>query len=117
MAPAKSGVPASNLCGDFLPGAVEKINAGNHVAAALERRHVFEQFAPPIEDADARRAAQFVAGEGQKIAADFLHIHRPVAGALGGVHQRDDAAPAGAGAQLGHGIDRAQRVGNMGEGK
>ena len=100
-----------------LPGAVEKIHAGDHVAAALERRHFLQQFAPAIEDADAGRAANFVAGKGEEIAADFLHVHRAVAGALGGVHQGDDAAAAGAGAEFGGGIDRAEGVGNVGEGE
>ena len=96
---------------------MEKIDAGDHVAAALKRRHVLQQFAPAIKHADAGRPADFVAGKGEKIAADVLHIHRPVPGALRGIHQRDDAALARARAEFGDGIDRAERVGNVGEGK
>ena len=83
-----------------IPGAVEEIHAGDHVAAALERRHFLEQFAPAIEDADAGGAADFVAGKGEEIAADFLRVQRAVAGALGGVNQSDDAAARGRGRRV-----------------
>jgi hypothetical protein len=42
-----------------------------------------------------------VAGEGEKIAADGLHVHGHVPGALRGVHECGDAEPACAGAQVG----------------
>ena len=115
MAAAKSGVPASNLCGGSFQVLWKKSTLEIMSPPAVKGRHVREHFAPPVEDAAAGGTAEFVAGEGQEIAADFLHIDGPVPGALGGIDQRDNAAAAGAGAQLGHGIDRAQRVGNVGE--
>jgi hypothetical protein len=100
MAAAKSGVPASNLCGGSFQVLRKKSTLAIMSPPPWKRRHLRQQFAPAIEHADAGRAADFVAGKGQKIAADFLHIHRAMADALGGVHQRDDAAPAGARAQV-----------------
>ena len=76
----------------FFPGALVEIDVQNHFAAALVRRHCFQTLPPAIQHADAGRPAHFVAGEREEIAADFLHIERPMAGALRGVHQRRDAA-------------------------
>ena len=80
------------LVRNLLPRAAEKIDACDHVAAALERRHFLQLFLPAVERADASRSANFVPGKSQKIAADFLHVDRRDGRALGGVHQRDDAA-------------------------
>jgi hypothetical protein len=88
MAPEMSGVPASNLCGIGFHFQVSlETDARNHVAAALPGRHGFEDFLAAIQDADARGSAHFVAGEGEEIAADLLHIQQQVPGALRGVHQ------------------------------
>ena len=88
-------------------------DAQNHFAAALIRRHGVENFLPSPQHADAGRPANFVAGERKKIAADGLHVHGQMPGALRAVHERDDAQLARAGAKFGHGIQRAQRIGNV----
>ena len=82
----------------------------NHFTAALIRRHGVEQFLPSPQHADAGRPADFVAGEREEIAADGLHVHRTMPGALRGVHERRDAELPRAGAQVGNRIHRAQRV-------
>ena len=50
----------------------------------------------------------------EKIATELLHVERAMAGALRGIHQRGDAQLARAGAELGNGINRAERVRDVG---
>ena len=52
-------------------------------------------------------------GENQKIGAELLDIERAMAGALSGIDQCGNAELARPRAQLGHWIDRAERVRNM----
>ena len=49
----------------------------------------------------------------EEIAADLLHVDGAMARTLRRVDERDDAALAGAFAEFGDGIDRAERVGNV----
>ena len=89
---------------------------GDHAAATLPGRHGVEQRAPAVKDADARHPGHLVPGERQEIAAERLHVDRHVPDRLRGVHHCHGADPLRPRAELGHGIDRAERVGNMGEG-
>ncbi len=97
-----------------LPRAPVELHVQDHFPAALIRRHVCEHFLAAVQDPDAGRPAHFVAREGQEVAADLLDIHRAMPGALRGVHQCRDAELARAGAQVCHGVDRAERVGDVG---
>ena len=105
-----SGVPASKPMRRFLELGLLVFDGQNHFAAALIRRHGVEQFLPSPQHADAGRPANFVAGEREEIAADGLHVHGHVPGALRAVHERGDAELARAGAKVGDGIHRAHRV-------
>ena len=105
-----SGVPASNRCGACLEFGLVVADGQNHFAAALIRRHGVENLLPAPQHADAGRPANLVAGEREEIAADGLHVHRHMPGALRAVHQRDDAELARAGAQFGDRIHHAHRV-------
>src|SRR5260370_24997391 len=52
-------------------------------------------------------------GEREEIAADLLHVERTMARALRRIDEYEDAAPAGAFAVFGDGIDRPERIGNV----
>ena len=99
-----SGVPASNLCGACFQVLFWKSTRQDHLPAALIRRHGFEHFLPAIQHADARRPAHLVAGEGEEIAADLLHVEGRVPGALRGIHERRDAELARARAEFATGL-------------
>ena len=73
----------------------------NHLAAGEERRHGVQQFFTSVENADAHGAVDLVAGEGEEIRVQRLHVHRNVRRALravddqhraGAVHQRRELA-------------------------
>ena len=66
-------------------------DAADHAAAAQERRHRFEQFAPAIEHADARGPEHLVAAEGQKVGAQRADVDLLVRHALGRVDQHQRA--------------------------
>jgi len=89
----------------------------DHLAPALIGRHAIEHFLASVKGADAGGAANLVAGEGEEIAADGLHIHGQVAGALGTIHEGYNAAFPRAGAELGDGIHGAHGVGDVHHGK
>ena len=65
----------------------------NHLAAGEERRHGVQQFFTSVENADAHGAVDLVAGEGEEIRVQRLHVHRNVRRALRAV---DDQHRAGA---------------------
>jgi hypothetical protein len=67
IAPAMCGVPASNFHGSWLKVVF-------HVAAALPRRHRFEQRLAAVQYADARRSDHLVSGEAVEIAIQRLHV-------------------------------------------
>ena len=78
----------------------------------------FENFRAAVKRADAGRRTHFVAGEGEEIATELLHIDRQMPGALRGIDERDRRRlRARCAAQLGDGIDRAERVRDVGEGE
>ena len=89
----------------------------DHAAAGFVGREFVEQRAAAVEDADAGGTAHFVAGEDEEITAEGLHVDRGVADRLGGVDQGDGPDGAGAAAEFGGVVDRAEGVGNMGEGQ
>ena len=71
---------------------------GQHLAAALPRRHLRQQLGFAVQRADAGRAIQLVAGEGVEIDVEPLYVGRAVNHALsavdhhacaGGMRQRD----------------------------
>ncbi len=46
----------------------------DHVAAALIRRHFFQQLPSPVKHPHARRTEQLMTGKGVKIAAEILDV-------------------------------------------
>ncbi len=82
----------------------------NHVAAAEERRHRFEQRFLAVEDADARRAVQLVSGRRVEVAVERLDVDRHVVRGLRSVDEHRHAARVRDADDLLDGIDRAERV-------
>ena len=85
----------------------------DHVAAALERLHALEQRRLAVQNADAGRAAQLVAGERVEIAIQVLHVDRQVRRRLRAVDQHRHAARMRERDHLFDRVDAAQRVGDM----
>ena len=102
------------LGGGFPSGAGE-LDVFYHAPAALPGWHGVEQGAAAVEHADAGGTAHFVAGKGEEIAAEGLHVEGLVADGLGGVYEGDGTDGAGAGAKLDGGVDDAEGVGDVGE--
>ena len=88
----------------------------DHLAAGLPRRHRLQQLLAADERADARGAVHLVAGEGVEVAAERLHVHRQVRRGLGAVHHRHRARRPASRRDLGHVVDGAQGVGDVGHG-
>ena len=61
----------------------------DHVAAAFEGGHFFEEFGFGVERADAGWAAHFMGGDGQEIAVEILDIDAQVRPGLSGVEHDD----------------------------
>ena len=99
----------------FFEGAFLESDAHDHFAAAVPGRHAFQNFGATVERADAGRATHFVTGESEEIATHFLHIDRQMTRALRGIDQSERADRARLPAKIGHGIDRAERIGDMRE--
>ena len=59
----------------------------DHVAAALPRRHRFEQRSPPVQHADAGRPDHLVRREAIEIAIELAHVHDAVRHGLRAIEQ------------------------------
>src|SRR5262249_22282422 len=70
------------LVGKCVEGGLFEAYRGNHIAAALIRRHPAQQIALSLEHADARRPEELVAGEGVEVAVQVTHIELDVRGSL-----------------------------------
>ena len=68
---------------------------------------MLEHFRATVERTDARGRTHFVAGEGEEIATEFLHIERHVTRALGAIDERERADGARFSAKLRDRVDRA----------
>ena len=109
------GVPASNRCGAFLKVLFSRATLTIISPPPCQGGIDVENFRATVERADPGRPTHFVSGEGEEIATDFLHIDRQMTGALRGIDQRERADRARLPAKIGHGIDRAERIGDMRE--
>ena len=85
----------------------------DHLAAAAPRRHGVEHGGLRIEHADAGRAVELVRREGEEVAVERRHVDRPVRHRLRRIDQHPGADGVRLARQLGHRIDRAQRVGDV----
>ena len=76
MTPAMFGRAGLELVGQVVVGGLLEGDRADHVAAALIRRHRFQQRGLAVEHADAGRAEHLVPGEGVEIAIERLHVDR-----------------------------------------
>ena len=93
---------------------VQALQGGDHPATEERGTQVVQQFPPAVEDADAGKGAQLMAGEGEVVAAQPGYIHRPVKHRLGAVHQYLCPSLMGQGRHSFHRIDGADGVGDPG---
>ena len=82
----------------------------DHLAAGEKRRHLLEQLLPAVQPADPHGAKYLVAGEGEEIRAQLLHVHRHVRCALRTVHDHDRALFVRHGGDFLHGVLPAENV-------
>ena len=84
-----------------------------HLATALIRGQLREQFLTPIHHPHAHRGIHFVSREAVEIAPYLLHIHLHVCHSLSAVDEHGDTVAVGNVDNLLHGIDGTERVGDM----
>ena len=109
------GVPASNLCGGSAKVVPLEAHLADHLAAAEERRHRLQMLALRPQRAGTGRASILCPVKRVEIAAQRLHVDRPVRHRLRAVDQQRDAALAAFARDLAHRVDRAEHVGHMGD--
>src|SRR4051812_37379940 len=64
-----------------LPGALMIIDRQNHLTTTFVGRRFLEPLRSSVKNAKASRPAHFMARKNQEVAADLLHIQRPMSGA------------------------------------
>ena len=80
------------LPGNLVPFGPLAADTDDHAAAGHERRHGLEELSLRVEDADPRRAAHLVAGEGHEISPQPVHVQAVMGQALRGVDQHPGPA-------------------------
>ena len=101
------------LVRQIVPGRALEGDAADHVSAAHERRHRFEQIRLPEQHADAGRTVELVPGRDVEVAAERLDVDRHVVRRLRSVDQDRDAARVRERDDVLDRIDRAERVGHV----
>ena len=86
---------------------------GDHVSAALPGRHMRQHIRLAVDDADARRPEDLVAGKDEEIAIDALHVDRHVRDRLRAIDQHASAVAMRDRRHLLDRHDRAERVGDL----
>ncbi|MBV6464816.1 MAG: hypothetical protein PGMFKBFP_00081 [Anaerolineales bacterium] len=109
------GSPRLEFVRDRIRAEGAQLHFLDHVAAAEEGRHGFEQFGPAVQRADAGRAAHLVRGEGDEVRAEGLGVDREMRGGLGRVHEGRRADFAREADDLGRGVHRPEDIGHLGE--
>ena len=104
------------LVGQLVPGGAFEIDRRDHVAAGEEGLHLIEDLGAAVQHADACRAERLVAGPGVEVGADRGGVHGHVGHGLCAVDQRQRAGRAYAGDHLRGRQNRAEHVGDVGEG-
>ena len=105
--------PGLKPVGQAIVDGLLECHRGDHVPAALVRRHGLQQLGLSVQQADAGGPIHLVAGNGIKIAIQRLHVHPHVRRGLRPVHQHGDVARVGHAHDLAHRIDRPQRIREM----
>ena len=91
--------------------AVER-DAADHASAAQEGRHRFQQFAPPVENANAGGPHHFMPAEGEEIGVQGLHVDLQMRHALGPIDEDTSAGLVCLGDDFSDWVDRAEHVGH-----
>ena len=92
MAPAMSRRAGLELPRQLVVRRLLERHRQDHVAAALPRRHRFEQRLAAVQHADAGRAEHLVRREAVEIAIERLHVDDAVRHGLRAVEQHGHAA-------------------------
>ena len=92
------------------PRRLVRRDGADHVPAADERRHLLEQRAAAVEDADPGRAVGLVAGPRVEVDVELAQIDRHLRHRLGPVDEHDRAGRVRAPRDLGDRVDRADHV-------
>ena len=85
----------------------------DHLAAGKEGRHLLQQRLPAVQHTDSHGAVDLMAGKGQEVRSQRLHIHGNMGRALGTVHHHDRAAPMSQLRDLPDGVHPAQNIGDL----
>ena len=99
-----------------LVGRLGECDILNHVPAALIRRQLFQPLRFAVQRANPRRTKNLVAGEGEEVDVERLNVDGNVRGGLRAVHEDRNAGGVGERHDLFNRIDRAERIGDVGDG-
>ena len=100
----------------FVVGRLLERHVLDHLAAALIRGHLVEPLLLAVKDADAHRGVHLVAGKTVEVTVKLLDVHGNVGHGLRTVHQHGDVAGVCRTDDRLHGVDRAERVGDVADG-
>ncbi len=103
------------LPGQIGPGRLGVADRLDHVTAAHERRHRLQQLAPAVQDPDAGRPVDLVAGPGVEVGVDRPQVDGQLRHRLSAVDHDDRAGRVRAARDLGDRVDRAEHVGDVGD--
>src|SRR4029453_13963518 len=91
-----------------------KSHRSYHVAAALERIHLFQQLGFSVNNAATCRRIHLVTRKNKEITVDILHVNRHVRGALSAIDEHRYSILMGLWDPLVYWIDRSQPILHMG---
>ena len=87
MPPGNMRRPGLELIGQGVVRRLLEGHRANHVTPALVGRHGLQEGGLAIQDANASRPVQLMAGEGVEVAVEILHIHLQMRHGLGPIDQ------------------------------
>ncbi len=115
-APGDVGSPRLKFVGQVIVQGLLKSDGLDHVAAALVRRHRFEQLSLSVEDSDPGGSVELVSGKGVKIASQAANVYPHVGRGLGPIQQHRNSTVVGHRHNLLDRVDGPQGIGYVDDG-
>lgn len=104
------------LEGQLIEDGLLERDGGNHLAPALVRGEAVQPFFFAVEDADAGGAVDLMSGEDVELGVQRLDVYFYMGDGLGAIQQDGHAVFVGYADEFVDGVDRAEHVGDVGDG-